>query len=226
MKWFPYGPNAWLLQFAESVGEEAFFRARSIVTELEHRPPPGLIEFVPGFTTILLEFKPQQSEVESVILPELLERLKFGTLAKIHSTPVKTIPVCYDGPDLERVAKQHELQINEVIARHAAPIYKVYMLGFSPGFPYLGDLDPALHTRRLESPRPRVPAGSVAIGGQHTGIYTIDTPGGWNIIGRTPVKVFDPTRGAMPGEETEMFLLKPGDRVKFVPTRPDATGSP
>jgi inhibitor of KinA len=217
MKWFPYGPNAWLLEFAEAVGEEAFFRARSIMAELERRPPAGLIEYVPAFTTLLLEFDPQQTNVETVVLPELLQRLNFGTLAKMHTTPVRTVPVRYDGDDLGRVAEKHGLTTSEVVGLHAAPIYKVYMLGFSPGFPYLGDLDPVLHTPRLAVPRPRVAAGSVAIGGAHTGIYTIDTPGGWNIIGHTPLKVFDPARGLLPGQEEEMFLLKAGDRVKFHP---------
>jgi KipI family sensor histidine kinase inhibitor len=90
------------------------------------------------------------------------------------------------------------------------------MLGFSPGFPYLGELDPRLHTPRLASPRVNVRAGSVAIGGGHTGIYTVDSPGGWNIIGHTPLKIFDPVRGEPNGPDDAMFWLKPGDRVKFV----------
>jgi KipI family sensor histidine kinase inhibitor len=93
------------------------------------------------------------------------------------------------------------------------------MLGFSPGFPYLGDLDPRLHTPRLASPRAKVRAGSVAIGGEHTGIYTVESPGGWNIIGHTPLKIFDPARGASERNERAMFFLKHGDRVKFVPLR-------
>jgi inhibitor of KinA len=220
MKWFPYGPNAWLLEFAENVGEEAFFRARSILAELERRPPSGLIEYVPAFTTVLLEFEPQQSDVESKVLPELLERLNFGALAKLHANAVKTVPVCYDGPDLGRVAEQHGLTMAEVAEVHAAPIYKVYLLGFSPGFPYLGELDPRLHTPRLATPRPRVAAGSIGIGGAHTGIYTLETPGGWNIIGHTPLQVFDAARGALPGSSEDMFLLKAGDRVKFRPMPP------
>src|SRR5204862_7859316 len=122
---------------------------------------------------------------------------------------VKEIPVIYNGPDLQRVAEHNQLTVAEVCERHAAVIYKVYMLGFSPGFPYLGDLDPCLHTPRLATPRMRVPAGSVAIGGQHTGIYASEPPGGWNIIGHTPVKLFD--------SEEMSFLLHPGDRIRFVP---------
>jgi inhibitor of KinA len=122
--------------------------------------------------------------------------------------------VRYDGSDLERVAQANQLSVAQLCELHAAPVYKVYMLGFAPGFPYLGDLDPRLHTPRLPAPRARVAAGSVAIGGEHTGIYSVETPGGWNIIGRTPVKLFDPAR-----EDEAMFLLRAGDRVKFVPLK-------
>ena len=101
---------------------------------------------------------------------------------------------------------------DDVILRHTAPEYRVYLLGFAPGFAYLGDLDPSLVLPRRSSPRTRVPAGSVAIGGEHTGIYTTDSPGGWNIIGHTPLRIFDPDRS-----DEGMFWLKSGDRVKFVP---------
>jgi len=98
---------------------------------------------------------------------------------------------------------------------HCEPVYKVYCLGFAPGFPYLGDLNPRLHTPRLATPRTRVPAGSVAIGGEHTGIYSVESPGGWNIIGRTTVALFDPSRRDE-HDEAAAFLLRAGDRVKFV----------
>jgi KipI family sensor histidine kinase inhibitor len=217
MKWLRYGPGAWLLRFADAIGDDAFFRCRSIVSELTRRPPAGLIEFVPGFTTILLEFDPQQADVERSILPELTNRLNFAMLAKISTAPIKEIEVHYDGPDLERVAELNQLTTSDVVELHTAPIYRVYLLGFSPGFPYLGDLDRLLHTPRLRSPRPKVPAGAVAIGGEHTGIYTIESPGGWNIIGHTSVKIFDPARGQSANTPEDTFLLKPGDRVKFVP---------
>jgi inhibitor of KinA len=93
------------------------------------------------------------------------------------------------------------------------------MIGFEPGFPYLGDLDARLHMPRLAAPRSKVRAGSVAIEGEHTGIYTIENPGGWNIIGHTPVKIFDRSRGTPNGPDEDMFLLKAGDRVKFLPIR-------
>ncbi len=212
MKWLPYGPHALLLQFADRVGDAAFARGRAIAAELEQHPPAGLVEVVPAFTTILLEFDPRVVPDTNSMAIDLEKRLAHAAEIKPPPAPLKEIPVIYDGPDLQRVAELHRLTIAEVCKIHAATIYKVYMLGFSPGFPYLGDLDPRLHTPRLASPRPRVPAGSVAIGGEHTGIYSVDTPGGWNIIGRILVKLFDP---ASQGEA--MFFLRPGDRVKFVP---------
>jgi len=108
----------------------------------------------------------------------------------------------------------HGLTTSEVIDLHSAPVYKVYLLGFSPGFPYLGELNERLHTPRLTTPRARITAGSVAIGGEHTGVYSVDSPGGWNVIGHTSVPMFVPAVG---DAAEEMFFLRPGDRVKFVP---------
>ena len=212
MTWSRYGPNAWLLRFADRVGDEAFRRGTAILKEVERQPPPGLLEAVPAFTTLLLEFDPAKQIDESALLPELSARFEAALTETLPAAPVKEIPVTYKGPDLEHVARLHELSIEEVCRLHREPIYKVYMLGFAPGFPYLGDLNPRLHTPRLASPRARVTAGSVAIGGEHTGIYSIESPGGWNLIGHTPLRLFDPSRG----DGEAMFLLQRGDRVKFV----------
>lgn len=222
MKWFLYGPDALLFQFADHVGDDAFARGRAIVADLENDPPPGLTEFVPAFTSILLEFDLNQVPDPKQIAPELAARLETSAALELPPAPVKEIPVVYDGPDLERVAQTNHLTIDDVRNLHSAPVYKVYMLGFSPGFPYLGDLDPSLHTSRLPSPRTRVPAGSVAIGGEHSGIYTVDSPGGWNIIGHTPLKIFDLSRANDGEDEEAMFYLRHGDRVRFVPMKGDA----
>jgi inhibitor of KinA len=127
--------------------------------------------------------------------------------------PLIEIPVCYGGelgPDLDIVASHTQLAPEEVIARHAQPDYLVYMVGFAPGFPYLGGLDARLATPRRARPRPLVPAGAVGIAGLQTGIYSLPTPGGWRLIGRTPLRLFDPSR-AQPS------LLQAGDRLRFVP---------
>lgn len=221
MNCIPYGPHALLLRFANAVGDEAFARGRAIVAELERHPPPGLNELVPAFTTVLLEFNPGEVPVPAQLAPELVARLENIEVRELPPSPLHEIPVCYDGPDLDRVARAHDLSATDVVTRHSAPIYKVCLLGFSPGFPYLGDLDARLHTPRLPSPRLRVRAGAVAIGGEHTGIYSVEGPGGWNILGHTPLKIFDPARRV--GGDEKMFLLKPGDRVKFLPEKMPAS---
>lgn len=201
-----------LIRFADRLSEVTFSRSQALIQELQRDPPSELKEWVPGFTTLLLEFDLNRGRELTSIARELLPRLE---LALGHSTPersVQEIPVLYDGEDLERIAILNQLTIPEVIQLHAAPIYRVYLLGFAPGFPYLGDLDSRLHTPRQPIPRTRVRAGSVAIGGAHTGIYSVDSPGGWNIIGHTPIQLFNPTQL---GED--MFFLQPGDRVKFIP---------
>jgi len=210
MNWVPYGPKALLFRFAERVGDEAFATGCAITAELERNPPPGMIEFVPAFTTVLIRF--EEEEQATAARTALLRRFEGCTSAAPPSRPVTEIPVTYDGVDLERVAEMHQITTREVAELHSATLYKVYMLGFSPGFPYLGDLDVRLHTPRLASPRTRVPAGAVAIGGEHTGIYSVAGPGGWNIIGHTHVQLFTPFR-----DGTDMFLLRQGDLVRFVP---------
>jgi inhibitor of KinA len=211
MNWVPYGPKGLLFRFAERVGDEAFATGCAITAELERDPPAGMVEFVPAFTTVLVRFEVE--EQVAAARTDLLRRFERCAGATPSSRPVTDIPLTYDGVDLERVAELHQLTTREVTELHSATLYKVYMLGFSPGFPYLGDLDAGLHTPRLPSPRTRVPAGAVAIGGEHTGIYSVEGPGGWNIIGHTKLKLFDPSR-----DGAGMFLLRQGDRVRFVPT--------
>jgi KipI family sensor histidine kinase inhibitor len=215
MKWTAYGPRALLFQFARRIGDEALQLSRAIVAELERHPPPGLIEFVPAFTTVLLEFDPAVVSDPREIAPEVAARLDKAMRAQLPPAPLKEIPVVYDGEDLPALAQAKGLSVEEVCALHCAPVYSVYLLGFSPGFPYLGELDPRLHTPRRASPRPRIRAGAVAIGGEHTGIYTVDSPGGWHIIGHTMAKIFDPARGEPNGPDEAMFWLRPGDPVKF-----------
>jgi len=123
---------------------------------------------------------------------------------------VVQIPVRYDGPDLNDVAALHQMTRERVIELHSSASYVVYFVGFVPGFAYLGGLPAELATPRLEAPRKRVPKGSVAIGGTHTGVYPFDTPGGWRLIGNTPLQIFDP-------ERDELSRLAIGDVVKFVP---------
>ena len=208
----PYGPNAWLLTFADEANDEAFERGRRISRKLESDPPVGLREYVPGYRNVLLIFGDPTVEHQSWPIEQVAADLDACATETMPAPPLKEIPVTYDGPDLERVARHNSLSCDEVVKIHSSCIYKVCLLGFAPGFPYLGDLDERIHTPRLETPRTVVPAGSVAIGGRHTGIYSVPNPGGWNLIGTTNVPLFNPEEHV----DEEKFYLRPGDRVKFV----------
>lgn len=198
-----YGPDAWLVRFGTDLSEETMARSLAVARELEERPPEGLREFTMGFASALLEFEGKKPGADVV-----MERLRSLPNVACHGRLVE-IPVVYDGEDLPEVARRTGLAADEVIARHSGRDYRVWLLGFAPGFPYLGVLDEALHLPRRDTPRPRIAAGSVAIAGAQTGIYPSESAGGWHIIGRTSATLFDP-------EAADPFLLRPGDTVRFV----------
>lgn len=218
-----YGPRALLVRFLNPTEGSTFDRIQAALRHFETHPQAGLIEVTPGFATLLFEF-------QNTMLPEPaswalgLERLFSGEAVSTSPRRTVDIPVIYDGPDLERVATLRNLHPDEVIRRHTAPVYRVQILGFSPGFPYLAGLDPQLHVPRLSTPRVQVPAGSVAIGGEHTGIYPVSTAGGWNLIGRTTAQLVD-SAWANRGQP-EAFLLHPGDAVRFVDATTTSTRAP
>ncbi len=209
-----YGPDAYWVKFADRPDERAFLRSARIMASWPVHLGPDLMEWVPAFTTVVLVFRsglrPPVERVRSLPFPSPESE---GSAAEGR---VVELPVCYDGPDLQRVSEHSGMVAEEVVARHQAPLYRVHCLGFAPGFPYLGGLDDRLATPRQSSPRLRVPAGSVAIGGKHTGIYSIPSPGGWNLIGRTPEILFRPWASDTAG----MFRLQAGDQVRFIPAAP------
>ncbi len=213
MRWTPCGPHAALIELAEADDAATGARSRAILRFLESERPRAIVDFSAAFDKVLLEFR--AGEDAAALAPEWVG--KFSALVPLaaEDSALHEIFVVYDGEDLAELAARHGLGIGEVIVRHSAPIYEVALLGFSPGFPYLTGLDPKLHTPRRVAPRPKVPAGSIAIGGAHTGIYSIESPGGWQLLGTTPQRIFDPSRRD-PDDEA-MFLLRAGDRVKFVP---------
>jgi KipI family sensor histidine kinase inhibitor len=190
-------------------------RLASLIRE---RELPGVHDLVPAYATVAVHYDPAAWSGDKVPPHEALknEILRLWEGAGTSSFPPARqvdIPVCYGGafgPDLAEVAGLCALSEEEVIARHAAAAYRVYMIGFSPGFAYLGGLDPTIATPRRATPRLKVPAGSVGIAGMQTGIYPVTTPGGWQIIGRTPKPLFLPT-------QENPCLLYPGDRLRFVP---------
>jgi KipI family sensor histidine kinase inhibitor len=214
----PLGESALLLRFGEGLDAATNASVHAAGAMLQAARLPGIVDLVPAYATLALHFDPLvwidardgamqafAAAVRAVLdAPPEVSSQGFATIA---------IPVRYggeDGPDLEALAKHVKLDADEVIARHAAADYLVAMIGFAPGFPYLIGLDSALAMPRRATPRTRVPAGSVAIGGLQTGIYPSELPGGWQLIGRTPLQLFDPRRDPP-------SLLVPGDRVRFVP---------
>lgn len=203
----PCGPHAWMVRFGNGLSAEVMARALSVSRGLEENPPPGLREFTMGYASVLLEFGDGRTHPEAQEILEMLQRAAAGELVVGR---LVQIPVIYDGEDLEEVARRTGMSAEDVVRCHAGRDYHVWLLGFSPGFPYLGVLDEVLHLPRRETPRPRIAAGSVAIAGAQTGIYPSESAGGWHVIGRTPRKMFDP------GRKDDPFLLRPGDTVRFV----------
>lgn len=178
------------------------------------RGRPGLAEAVPGYATLLIHYQPEWLDYEAACA-EVRRVLAALDTTAVEAGPVVEIPVAYTGPDLDFVAAHCGLSVPEVITLHTSVEYRVYMMGFTPGFAYLGETDARLAVPRLETPRLQVPAGSVGIAGRQTGIYPLTSPGGWRLLGHTPVRPFDLTR-------PQPFALQPGDRVRFVPAPEEA----
>jgi KipI family sensor histidine kinase inhibitor len=206
----PLGDRGLLLTFGGTIDEAGFHAVRKANFALTHPFIEGVIETILGYTTLLLAYDPET--VSHASLAEIVRsRLQEMASLELPEPRTVTIPVAYGGdfgPDIDFVARHNGLTPKEVIALHTAGRYPVYMLGFTPGFPYLGGLSEKLWTPRLETPRTHVPAGSVGIANNQTGIYPVDSPGGWQLIGRTPLKLFDPGR-------EDPFLVHPGEIVIF-----------
>ena len=211
----PLAEDALLLRFGDRIDPLLNDRVHAAVSLLRHLPS---LECVPAYASVLLRFDPATWRDSEAPAHQRLEQAARAALEGADSFAAgpercHEIPVCYGGlhgPDLQTLADHLGLATQALIARHAAATYRVAMIGFAPGFPYLLGLDPALAAPRRRDPRSRVPAGSVAIGGAQTGIYPADLPGGWQLIGRTPLRLFDAL--AQPPS-----LLAPGDRVSFRP---------
>ena len=212
----PLGDSAILVQVGTEITEETFQRVSALAGCLETWPVPGLVEFVPAFTTVTVYYDLVKASYAQVVahLEQLLDALPLEGSDKAK---VVEIPVCYGGehgPDLEEVARHNGLTADEVIAQHSGGEYLVYMIGFAPGFPYLGGMSARIAMPRRSSPRMQIPAGSVGIAGMQTGVYPIETPGGWQLIGRTPLALFRPG-------ENPPSLLQAGNQVRFRPITAD-----
>jgi len=203
----PLGDSGLILRVGDSLGE-----VLRLARKLEAARLPGVLEVAPAFASVglFLESPAALAPCRAAIPAALRARRRSGRASR--EPRAIEVPVCYDPElalDLGHVAQHCKLAPNEIVKRHAGARYEVRCVGFTPGFPYLGGLPPALATPRRATPRTAVPAGSVAIGGRQTGIYPLLSPGGWNIIGRTPLRLFDANR-----EPAALFAA--GDRVRFV----------
>nr|WP_106782968.1 5-oxoprolinase subunit PxpB [Lysinibacillus timonensis] len=216
----PLGDHALLVTFGEGISEEIHASIKRFVITLEEHPFKGFIEVVPSYTNICIYYDVYlvnqwkfegSSPYEKVV--NYIQTLSQKDEVVLNETfRLIEIPVCYGGdygPDLAEVAYYHHLSEQEVIKIHTKNECLIYMLGFAPGFAFMGGMDETIATPRKETPRLKIPTGSVGIAGKQTGIYPFETPGGWQIIGRTPLQLFLP-------EQNPPTLFRAGDRIRFV----------
>ncbi len=201
-----------LIYFGEQITIHAHEQVRRLLRLLESKPIPGVRNLHPAYCSLLVKFDPLKWRHDD-LEKELRNYLGRMDKVKLPAPRQVEIPVCYGGefgPDLREVAELHKMTPERVIELHSSATYLVYFLGFVPGFAYLGELAEELVTPRLPTPRKRVPVGSVGIAGNQTGVYPFETPGGWRLLGRTPLAMFRMDR-------KDLSLLSIGDRVRFVP---------
>ena len=210
------GDSALNLEFSTLISPETSALIRFVSDMLKQDPIPGITELVPTFCSLMVYYNPLVVDFDE-LSNALQKRISHVSVEKTSVKTIIEIPVCYGGefgPDLDYVAQHAGLTPQEVIEIHSGRDYLIDMLGFLPGFAYLGGLDERIHTPRLTVPRTIIEAGSVGIGGGQTGIYPLASPGGWQLIGRTPLKPYDP-------ERKQVILYEAGQYIRFVPISHD-----
>ncbi len=209
----PVGDRAISIDFGQVIDPTINRHIRQTIERIKELQLDGIIELVPTYCALLVEYDAMlysYSEICNIIEPTLEEGMTNTTNELVTVVEVPTVYGGEFGPDLSFVASHNHLSEDEVVSIHSGTDYLVYMLGFIPGFTYLGGMDPRIATPRLSSPRTLIPAGSVGIAGEQTGTYPSDSPGGWQIIGRTPVTMYDMSKA-------QAALLNAGDYVRYVP---------
>ena len=208
----PAGDQSLVVELGDSIDAGTNRRVQGLTRAVEASSVPGIVDVIPSYRSLLVNYDPL--EITTAELRKHIERLEKKLKDRgLKPDRVVRIPTLYGGehgPDIDFVADHAGLSVQEVVSLHSGRDYPVYMLGFSPGFPYLGDMSETLATPRLDTPRTLTPAGSVGIAESQTGIYPLASPGGWRLIGRTPVRMFDP-------EREPPSVLRPGDLVRFEP---------
>lgn len=204
------GDRALVLEFGNEISEDVNRKVRSMTLAIEQKRLPGITEKVPTYRSLMVHYDPVVTGYHQLL--EVLEKLESELhQLQMPAPQVTVIPILYGGdygPDMPTVMNHNGLSQEEVIRIHTSRDYLIYMIGFTPGFPYLGGMDERIATPRLATPRTKIKGGSVGIAGSQTGIYSIDSPGGWQLIGWTPVPLYDP-------EADNPFLLKAGNYVRF-----------
>ena len=206
------GDSSILIQFGNAIDPDINAKIAATVQLMKEQHIEGVVDIIPAFCSLLINYDPRVISYDEM-KTRMEKILSVEIAAGARKKKVYEIPVCYGGefgPDLSTIAEHAGLSEQEVINIHSSTDYLIYMLGFLPGFTYLGGLDERIHTPRLANPRIRIPAGSVGIGGSQTGIYPMDSPGGWQLMGMTPVKTYDPDREVP-------ILVEAGDYIRFIP---------
>ena len=208
----PAGDQAVVVELGDDISPETNRRVRDLTVAVDAAAIAGVYDLMPTYRSLLIYFDPLATSYSGLLqeLETIEKNLNEASLERPHVVRIPTLYGGEHGPDLEFVAQNAGISTDEVVDIHSGADYLIYMMGFSPGFPYLGGLSEKLHTPRLETPRTEIPAGSVGIAESQTGVYPVASPGGWRLIGRTPVKMFDQ-------EKEPPSLLAAGDYIRFVP---------
>jgi KipI family sensor histidine kinase inhibitor len=204
------GDRSLLVELGDKISPEVNQRVQELFTVIDRQRSKGILDLVPSYRSLLIIYDPLCISFDEV-KAGLIDIWNNPDRSRLPQPQTVKIPVVYGGehgPDLKLVAQYHNLTPREVIGLHTRPVYRVYMIGFTPGYPYLGEVPDAIATPRRETPRTLVPKGSVGIAQKQTGIYPVDSPGGWQLIGWTPVEFFDPF-----GKPPSHLVM--GDRVQF-----------
>jgi len=213
---YPAGDSAILIEFEQKIAPEINNKITALVRLIKEQQIEGIVELLPSFCALLVNYDPRVITYRQ-LNDRLSELAQLDIEVEGQPARIFEIPTCYGGsygPDIDHISERAELSVQEVVDIHSSRDYLIYMLGFMPGFSYLGGLDERIHTPRLATPRVKIHGGSVGIAGGQTGIYPIDSPGGWQLLGMTPVKTYDPNRDVP-------ILYNAGDYIRFVPINED-----